>query len=78
MGVTVYDFCGTPPSDRLKDTSHPHYGLGLFKTSFNKTVTDYVGCWDLPVGPVRYKVWVLAGERIFRQLYTRWTGKQFY
>ena len=77
-GVTVYDFCGTPPSDRLKDVSHPHYGLGLFKTSFNKKVTDFVGCWDLPVGPVRYKVWVLAGERVFRQLYTRWTGNQFY
>ncbi|NYE96325.1 lipid II:glycine glycyltransferase (peptidoglycan interpeptide bridge formation enzyme) [Psychromicrobium silvestre] len=78
MPITEYDFCGTPPADKLKDTSHPHYGLGLFKTSFTKTVTDFVGCWDLVLSPMKYKAWDLAGERIARQLYTRRTGQQFY
>ncbi|PYI39358.1 methicillin resistance protein [Arthrobacter psychrolactophilus] len=78
LGAQEYDFCGTPPSDRLKDPTHPHHGLGLFKTSFSKTVTDFVGCYDLVLSPMRYKLWTLAGERVFRQLYTRRTGKQFY
>ncbi len=78
LGARQYDFCGTPPSDRLKDPTHPHHGLGLFKTSFSKTVTDFVGCYDLVLSPVRYKLWSMAGERVFRQLYTRRTGQQFY
>lgn len=78
QGALEYDFCGTPPSDRLKDPTHAHHGLGLFKTSFSKTVTDFVGCYDLVLSPVRYKLWTVAGERVFRQLYTRRTGKQFY
>jgi lipid II:glycine glycyltransferase (peptidoglycan interpeptide bridge formation enzyme) len=78
LGCTEYDFCGTPPSDQLKDTSNPFHGLGLFKTSFSKTVTDFVGCYDQVLSPLKYKAWVLAGERIARQLYTRRTGRQFY
>lgn len=78
LGAVEYDFCGTPPSDKLKDPTHAHHGLGLFKTSFTKTVTDFVGCYDLVLSPLRYKLWSMAGERVFRQLYTRRTGKQFY
>lgn len=78
LGAVQYDFCGTPPSDKLKDPTHPHHGLGLFKTSFTKTVTDFVGCWDLPVAELKYKFWVKAGEKIARQAYVRRTGKQFY
>ena len=78
LGCTEYDFCGTPPSDRLKDTSNPFHGLGLFKTSFSKTVTDFVGCYDQVISPLKYKAWLAAGERVARQLYTRRTGQQFY
>ena len=78
LGCTEYDFCGTPPSDKLKDTSNPFHGLGLFKTSFSKTVTDFVGCYDQVISPLKYKAWMAAGERIARQLYTRRTGQQFY
>ncbi|AJT42629.1 lipid II:glycine glycyltransferase FemX [Psychromicrobium lacuslunae] len=76
--VAQYDFCGTPPVDRIKDNTHPHYGLGLFKTSFTKTAIDFVGCWDLVLSPLKYRGWNMAGERIARQLYTRRTGQQFY
>ena len=78
LGCTEYDFCGTPPSDKLKDTSNPFHGLGLFKTSFSKTVTDFVGCYDQVLNPLKYKAWMAAGERVARQLYTRRTGQQFY
>lgn len=76
--IVEYDFCGTPPASRVKDPSHAYYGLGLFKTSFTKTVTDFIGCWDLVLSPLKYKVWDLVGERVVRQLYTRRTGQQFY
>jgi serine/alanine adding enzyme len=78
LGCTEYDFCGTPPSDKLKDTANPFHGLGLFKTSFSKTVTDFVGCYDQVLSPLKYKAWMAAGERVARQLYTRRTGQQFY
>lgn len=78
LGCTEYDFCGTPASDQLKDTSNPFHGLGLFKTSFSKTVTDFVGCYDQVLSPLKYRAWIGAGERIARQLYTRRTGQQFY
>ncbi|MGO4254148.1 lipid II:glycine glycyltransferase FemX [Paenarthrobacter sp. TAF1] len=78
LGCVEYDFCGTPPGARIKDKTHPLYGLGSFKTSFTKTVTDFVGCYDLVLGPVRYKLWLKGAERVFRRLETMRTGGQFY
>lgn len=78
LGCVEYDFCGTPPAARIKDQTHPLYGMGLFKTSFTKTVTDFVGCYDLVLGPVRHRLWLNGGERIFRRLETVRTGGQFY
>ena len=78
LGCTEYDFCGTPPAARIKDTSHPLYGMGMFKTSFSKTVTDFVGCYDFVVAPVRHRLWGMGAERIFRRLETMRTGGQFY
>jgi serine/alanine adding enzyme len=78
LGCTEYDFCGTPPAARIKDTSHPLYGMGMFKTSFTKTVTDFVGCYDYVLAPLRHRLWVKGAERIFRRLETMRTGGQFY
>lgn len=78
FGIVEYDFCGTPPADQLKDKDHPHHGLGLFKTSFSKTVTDFVGCYDLVVSAWRYRVWNLVAERVVRQVYWRRTHQPFY
>lgn len=77
-GIVEYDFCGTPPSDRLKDTTHPHHGLGLFKTSFTKTVTDYAGCYDLVVSGWKYRMWNTIAERAARQIHWRRTHQPFY
>lgn len=68
-GSLVHDLCGTPPSSDIKDSNHPHYGLGRFKTSFNKHVTDYVGAWDLVISPLHYKLWTTFGQRIVLRLH---------
>ncbi|HSU47559.1 MAG TPA: peptidoglycan bridge formation glycyltransferase FemA/FemB family protein [Arthrobacter sp.] len=78
LGCTEYDFCGTPPSARIKDKSHNLYGMGMFKTSFTKTVTDFVGCHDYVLSPLRHRLWVSGGERVFRRIETARTGQQFY
>jgi serine/alanine adding enzyme len=78
LGCTEYDFCGTPPASQIKDKAHPLYGMGMFKTSFTKTVTDFVGCYDYVLAPVRHALWVKGAERIFRRLETARTGRQFY
>ena len=69
-GSEVHDLCGAPPSDRINDESHPHYGIGRFKTSFNKHVTDYVGAYDLVVHPRQYAWWTKFGERLAKSY--RW------
>jgi len=63
-GVSVHDLCGAPPSDQINDPDHPHYGIGRFKTSFNKEVTDYVGAFDIVIDPGFYSFWTAYGERI--------------
>lgn len=68
-GALIHDLCGTPPSDQINDSKHPHYGLGRFKTSFNKEVTDYIGAYDIVIKPAVYKIWSRFGERIVRRLY---------
>jgi lipid II:glycine glycyltransferase (peptidoglycan interpeptide bridge formation enzyme) len=67
--VTVYDLCGAPPSDQINNPDHPHYGIGRFKTSFNKEVTDYIGAYDIVIQPAFYSFWASYGERIALRLY---------
>lgn len=78
LGCTEYDFCGTPPAARIKDKTHNLYGMGMFKTSFTKTVTDFVGCHDYVLSPLRHRLWVNGGEKVFRRIETARTGQQFY
>jgi lipid II:glycine glycyltransferase (peptidoglycan interpeptide bridge formation enzyme) len=77
-GAMIHDFCGSPPSDELDNPDHPHHGIGLFKTAFNKTVTDYIGCYDLVISPVRYKAWTKLGERVYRHFYFKRTKDYYY
>ncbi|GAA1353942.1 lipid II:glycine glycyltransferase FemX [Falsarthrobacter nasiphocae] len=77
-GITEYDFCGTPPASELKNPEHPLYGLGLFKTSFTKTVVDFVGCYDVVVDRVRYGAWARLGEKVARNLWDRKHHQPFY
>lgn len=68
-GALIHDFCGAPPSEEINNPAHPHYGIGQFKTAFNKTVTDYIGCYDYIVRPAQYKAWSLVGERVARRIH---------
>jgi lipid II:glycine glycyltransferase (peptidoglycan interpeptide bridge formation enzyme) len=69
QGATIHDFCGSPPSDKIGDSSHPHYGVGLFKQSFSKNVVDYVGCYDYTLRPIRHKLWLKVAERVAIRLH---------
>lgn len=77
-GSTLHDFCGSPPSDQLQNTEHPHYGVGRFKLSLSKNVVDYIGCYDLIVRPRAYRLWGKIGERVYRGLYLRLTKDYYY
>ena len=77
-GVKIHDLCGAPPSDQIKNPDHPHYGIGRFKTSFNKEVTDYVGAYDIPIKPRAYKIWATVGERIALRLYRKLGRESYY
>lgn len=76
--VTVHDLCGTPPSSDIKDPQHPWYGIGRFKTSFNKEVTDYIGAYDITIKPREYKSWAKIGERIAFRLHNLFYHENFY
>lgn len=77
-GVTQHDLCGAPPADRIHDTTHPHYGIGRFKTSFNKEVTEYIGLYDIAVKPFAYRIWSLFGERVLLRLYSALRHEYWY
>lgn len=75
--VTSYDLCGSPHSTEINDTKNPFHGIGRFKTSFNKHVTDYVGCYDIVVRPHAYKLWRSYGQRIATSLSWRLKHRQW-
>jgi len=77
-GVKTHDLCGAPPSDQIKDPNHPHYGIGRFKTSFNKEVTDYIGAYDVVIKPTQYKIWTKIGERLATRLYNYLHHENYY
>lgn len=70
-GMQTYDFLGVPPIDQLDNKQHPFYGIGLFKTSFNKTVTEYVGAYDIAVHEKKYQWWKKGGETWWLRIYAR-------
>lgn len=77
-GVEIHDFCGAPPSDQINNPDHPHYGIGRFKTSFNKEVADYIGAYDIVIRPNHYKLWSRIGERIVLRLHSKLHHESWY
>jgi len=68
-GSNLHDFCGSPPSDEINNPDHKHYGIGLFKTSFNKTVTDYIGCYDFVINSTKYTIWIKLAEKVAQRVH---------
>lgn len=77
-GAIIHDFCGSPPSDEINNPDHPHHGVGMFKTAFNKEVTDYIGCYDDVISTTSYKLWKKIGERVHRHFYYKRTKDYYY
>lgn len=77
-GITTYDMHGTPPASELENKQHKFYGLGLFKTSFSNTLTEFVGTLDQPINQKTYKAWRKLGERASQSLEYRLKGRTFY
>jgi lipid II:glycine glycyltransferase (peptidoglycan interpeptide bridge formation enzyme) len=77
-GSVAHDLCGTPPAADIADPQHSFYGLGRFKTSFNKQVTDYVGALELPIRPLRAKLWMRYAEKLVRRLYFKRHHESYY
>ncbi|MFZ1257914.1 MAG: peptidoglycan bridge formation glycyltransferase FemA/FemB family protein [Candidatus Saccharimonas sp.] len=78
QGSHEHDLCGTPPATAITDVNHPFYGLGRFKTSFNKQVTDYVGAFEVPIAGWKSKLWTRYIEKLVRRLYFKRTHESYY
>jgi lipid II:glycine glycyltransferase (peptidoglycan interpeptide bridge formation enzyme) len=77
-GVTAYDLVGTPNRDKV-GTGDPKDGLYTFKSKFNPEITEFVGCYDLPLGgSLRYAAWLKLGERVAARLANRAPEKWLY
>lgn len=77
-GSITHDLCGAPPVSESKNPHHPYYGIGLFKTSFNKEVTEYVGAFEIPVQPLKSKIWTRFAEKVVRRLYYKTHHESYY
>lgn len=78
QGATSYDLCGTPPASQIENKTHPMYGVGLFKRSFNPEITEYVGAYELPVQPLQAMLWKRYIEKIVRRLYYKTHHQSYY
>ncbi len=68
-GSLRHDLCGAPPISESKNPTHPHYGIGLFKMSFNKEITEYIGVYDIPIHPLKYTFWTRFLEKVVRRIH---------
>jgi lipid II:glycine glycyltransferase (peptidoglycan interpeptide bridge formation enzyme) len=76
-GFTHYDLGAVPSPNNLDDESHPLHGVYKFKVGFGSELVDFVGCWDLPVSPVRAALWNRT-EPVYYRLYQRLKGDLYY
>ncbi|QQS26990.1 peptidoglycan bridge formation glycyltransferase FemA/FemB family protein [bacterium] len=68
-GAKEYDLIAVPPKDQL-NPEHSMYGLYQFKSGFNQEITQFVGCWELPLRASAYARWQKA-EPLFHRVYSR-------
>ncbi len=77
-GSKKHDLAGCPPIAEIKNPNHPFYGMGRFKTSFNKEVTEYVGTYEVPINRLKTKLWTKYVEKIVRKLYFKQHKESWY
>lgn len=76
-GATSYDMVAVPPKSQLENTEHHQYGLYQFKRGFNEEVTEFVGCYDLPVDSRKFRIWQRQ-ESYYLRLYAKMTKNLFW
>jgi serine/alanine adding enzyme len=69
-GITNYDMVGSPNRDQI-GVSDARAGLYEFKRKFNPEITEFIGCWDLPLSASKYRLWRKVGERLAARLAMR-------
>jgi lipid II:glycine glycyltransferase (peptidoglycan interpeptide bridge formation enzyme) len=69
-GVTSYDMVGVPNRDAV-GTGDARDSLYEFKRKFNPEITEFMGCWDLPLSSQKYRFWRNFGERVAARLARR-------
>jgi peptidoglycan pentaglycine glycine transferase (the first glycine) len=75
-GITHYDMVAVPSPDDL-DESNSLYGVYRFKAGFGGEMTDFVGCFDLPIKRARAKLWNHI-EPVYYRLYQKLKGDIYY
>lgn len=76
-GITSYDTVGVPNPNEI-GTGHSRQGLYDFKAKFNPAITEFIGCWDLPLDEGKYRLWLRIGERAAGKLANRSPEKFLY
>lgn len=76
-GATSYDMVAVPPKTEINNPGHHQYGLYQFKRGFNEEVTEFVGCWDLPINSQKYRIWN-SQESNFLRLYAKMKKNLFW
>jgi serine/alanine adding enzyme len=76
-GITNYDMVGSPNRNQI-DQPNDRAGLYEFKRKFNPEITEFIGCYDLPLNNLKYKFWRRAGERVAGRLAMRRKEKFLY
>jgi lipid II:glycine glycyltransferase (peptidoglycan interpeptide bridge formation enzyme) len=67
-GCGFYDLFGIPPSD---DPQHPMHGLFRFKTGFGGRVVNRLGCYDVALRPLLYRLY-RGAEHLRSRYYLSW------
>lgn len=72
-GARSYDMFGIAPESASSNDDHPAWALGMFKLSFARTRTDYIGGFDLVLRNKQYALW----QRIGKRLTSAWHRRRF-
>jgi lipid II:glycine glycyltransferase (peptidoglycan interpeptide bridge formation enzyme) len=56
-GCSRYDMFGVAPQP---DPAHPLFGLYRFKVGFGGDLFHRMGCWDYPLNPKNYEIYLAA------------------
>jgi peptidoglycan pentaglycine glycine transferase (the first glycine) len=75
-GIMYYDMVAVPRPENL-DEEDPLWGVYRFKVGFGGEVADFLGCFDLPIKPVRAIAWYRF-EPVYYRLYQKLKQNVFY